>query len=287
MERQTRQALFLLLPFLIFVTILMAYPLAYSAWLTLNDIELTDLKPTFVGLGNWLSLGSDPVFITSTINTVTFLLLEVCLSIPASLALALLVNENFKGRSVLRASLLLPWATPPIVMAVMFDFIFSDTFGIVNYVIQTLRIVSSPVEFFANPHLALIMLVLIAAWKDIPLFAFIFLSALQNIPTEVVDSAKVYSAGTFARFRHVTFPYLKPTMAVNSILAAILSVQVFDIVIGITNGGPGYSTYMLYFLAYLTSFPFLHLGYGATIAYVVAIIAVVFAFAVLRAYKVE
>jgi multiple sugar transport system permease protein len=287
MERETRQALLLLLPFLVFVTIFMAYPLAYSAWLTLNNIELTDLKPTFVGLGNWLRLGSDPVFITSTINTMIFLLLEVAISIPIGLGLALLVNENFKGRSILRASLLLPWATPPIVMAVMFDFIFSDTFGVVNYVIQSLHIVSQPIEFFANPQLALIMLVLTAAWKNIPLFAFIFLSALQNIPVEIVESAKVYNAGTFSRFRHITFPYLKPTMAVNSILAAILSVQVFDIVIGITNGGPGRSTYMLLFLAYLTSFPFLQLGYGATMAYVVAIIAVVFAFAVLRAYKVE
>lgn len=287
MERETRQALLLLLPFLVFITIFMAYPLAYSAWLTLNDIELTDLKPTFIGLGNWLRLTSDPVFVTSTINTMIFLLLEVAISIPIGLGLALLVNENFKGRSILRASLLLPWATPPIVMAVMFDFIFSDTFGVVNYLIQSLHIVSQPIEFFANPQLALVMLVLTASWKNIPLFAFIFLSALQNIPAEIVESAKVYNAGTFSRFRHITFPYLKPTMAVNSILAAILSVQVFDIVIGITNGGPGRSTYMLLFLAYLTSFPFLHLGYGATMAYVVAIIAVVFAFAVLRAYKVE
>lgn len=287
MERISKQALFLLLPFLIFVTIFMAYPLAYSAWLTFNDIELTDLKPNFIGLDNWVRLGSDDVFIKSATNTLVFLLAEVALSIPFGLGLALLVNENFRGRSIIRSSLLLPWATPPIVMAVMFDFIFSDTFGVVNYILTSLRIVPRPLQFFANPQLALLMLVTTAAWKNIPLFAFVFLSALQNIPTELTESAKVYGASTFNRFRHITFPHLKPTMAVNSILAAILSVQVFDIIIGITNGGPGHSTYMLYFLAYLTSFPFLHLGYGATMAYVVAIIAVIFAFAVLRAYKVK
>ena len=277
----------LLLPFFVFVTVLMAYPLAYSAWLTLNDIELTDLKPTFVGPDNWLRLGSDPVFITSATNTVIFLLLEVAISIPGGLALGLLVNENFRGRSIIRGSLLLPWATPPIVMAVMFGFIFSDQFGVVNYMLQSLGIASRPVMFFASPQFALIMLVFVASWKNIPLFAFIFLSALQNIPTELMESAKVYKAGAFNRFRHITFPYLKPTMASNSILAAILSVQVFDVIIGITNGGPGRSTYTLYFYAYLTSFPFLHLGYGATMAYIVGIIAVIFAFGVLRMYKVD
>jgi ABC-type sugar transport system permease subunit len=287
MERATRQAVFLLLPFLVFVVIFIAYPLLFSGWLTFQDMDLTDLKPVFVGLGNWASLTSDSTFITSATNTVIFLVLEVAISVPAGLGLALLVNENFKGRSIIRGSLLLPWATPPIVTAVIFSFIFSDEFGVANYALQAVHIISRPALFFANPQTALLMLVLVASWKNIPLFAFIFLSALQNIPSEVLESAKVYKASSFSRFRRVTFQYLKPTMAVNSILAAILSVQVFDIIFGITKGGPGYSTYMLYFLAYLTSFPFLHLGYGATMAYVVSIIAVIFAFGALRAYKVD
>jgi multiple sugar transport system permease protein len=286
-ERAAKQAVFLLLPFLIFAAVFIAYPLVYSAWLTFQEMDLSDLVSTYIGLGNWQALGSDPVFIQSTVNTVVFLLAEVAISIPVGLGLALLLNEKFRGRSILRSSLLLPWATPPIVTAVMFTYIFSDQYGVVNFVLQSLHIVSQPITFFTNPHTALFVLVIIASWKQIPLFAFIFLSALLNIPSEVVESAKIYKASALGRFRHITFQYLRPTMVVNSILCAILSVQIFDIVWGITRGGPGYSTYMLYFLAYFTSIPYLHLGYGATMAYVVSIISVLFAFVVLRAYKVD
>ncbi len=287
MERGAKQALFLLLPFLVFVAVFMAYPLTYSAWLTFNDMQLTNLKPTFIGLANWVRLASDPTFLTAASNTIVFLVLEIAIAVPGGMGLALLLNQNFKGRSVIRSTLLLPWATPPIVMAIMFTFIFDGEFGVANYALLSLHLISKPSLFFANPHTALLMLVLVASWKNLPLSAFIILAGLQGIPAEVMESALVYKAGTFTRFRYIIFQYLKPTLAVVSILIAILSVQVFDVVIGITNGGPGYSTYMLYFLAYLTSFPFLHLGYGATIAYVVSIIAVLFAFGVLRAYKVD
>jgi multiple sugar transport system permease protein len=287
MDRSAKEAVLLLAPFLAFVAVFIAYPLVYSAWLTFQDMSLTDLIPTFVGLGNWISLASDPVFITSATNTLTFLILELAIAIPAGLGLALLLNEKFRGRSILRSTLLLPWATPPIVTAVMFTFIFSDNFGVVNYALLSLHIVSQPVLFFANPHTALLMLVLVASWKNIPLFGFIFLSALLNIPAEVVESAKIYKASSFQRFRRITFQYLKPTLVTCSILGVILSVQVFDIIWGMTKGGPGYSTYMLYYLAYFTSIPYLHLGYGATMAYVVSIISVIAALGVLRAYKVD
>jgi multiple sugar transport system permease protein len=287
LERNSKEALFLLLPFLAFVTAFMIYPLAYSGWLTFQSESLATLQPTFVGFSNWIALTKDPVFIQSTEQTIEYLVLEVAITVPVGLGLGLLLNEKFRGRTIIRASLLLPWATPPIVMAVMFTYIFADPYGVVNYALESLHITSGPVIFFADPHYALLMLVLVSSWKLIPLFAFIVLGALQTVPSEVIESAKVYKASSWSRFRKITFQYLKPTMTVNSILAAILSVQVFDVVIGITNGSPGYSTYMLYFYAYQQTFPFLNLGYGATVSYVVSIVAVLFAFGVLRIYKVD
>jgi len=214
-----------------------------------------------------------------------YLAFHTAIGVPLGLGIALLLNEEFRGRSFARACLLIPWSTPPIVAALTFFLSLNPGFGPINYLLELLGIIPPKFSIFGNPNLALFALASVSLWKSASLFAFIFLSALQNIPTEPVESAKVYGASSFTVFRKVTLQYLKPTIAVNCILSCILSLsgtQAYDLVAGITGGGPGYHTYMLYYLAYMTAFPWNNLGYGATISYIITFIAVIFAIILLR-----
>ena len=284
-HKETRDALKFLLPFFVFLGVFTVYPIITSFYYTLNDITLSHLKPEFIGIDNYAKLFSDKLFRQALTQTLLYLAFHTAVGVPLGLGIALLLNEEFRGRSFARACLLIPWSTPPIVAALIFFISLNPSFGPITYALELLGIFSHQFSIFGNPNLALFGLAVVSLWKSAPLFAFIFLSALQNLPIESVESAKVYGASSFMVFRKVTLPFLKPTLAVNCILSGILALsgtQAFDIVVGITGGGPGYHTYMLYYLGYMTAFPWNDLGYGATISYIVTIIAVVFAMVLLK-----
>jgi len=284
-HKETRDALKFLLPFFVFLGVFTVYPIIASFYYTLNDITLSHLKPEFIGIDNYAKLFSDKLFRQALTQTLLYLAFHTAVGVPLGLGIALLLNEEFRGRSFARACLLIPWSTPPIVAALIFFISLNPSFGPITYALELLGIFSHQFSIFGNPNLALFGLAVVSLWKSAPLFAFIFLSALQNLPIESVESAKVYGASSFMVFRKVTLPFLKPTLAVNCILSGILALsgtQAFDIVVGITGGGPGYHTYMLYYLGYMTAFPWNDLGYGATISYIVTIIAVVFAMVLLK-----
>lgn len=280
-----RDALKFLIPFFVFLGVFTVYPIIASFYYTLNDITLSHLKPEFIGIGNYVKLFSDKLFRQALTQTLLYLAFHTAVGVPLGLGIALLLNEEFRGRSFARACLLIPWSTPPIVAALIFFISLNPSFGPITYALELSGIFSHQFSIFGNPNLALFGLAVVSLWKSAPLFAFIFLSALQNLPIEAVESAKVYGASSLMIFRKVTLPFLKPTLAVNCILSGILALsgtQAFDIVVGITGGGPGYHTYMLYYLGYMTAFPWNDLGYGSTISYIVTIIAVVFATVLLK-----
>lgn len=287
LRKETRHTILIVSPFLAFLSVFVVYPLAASLFYTFHDFSLRDLNPVFRGPGNWIEMFSDAVFLISLRNSLYFLAITTVVSIPLGLGVALLLNEQFRGRTIARVCLLLPWATPPVVVALMFWWIFNAAYGIVNFSMVEVGAFAEDLSFFSTPFLVLNVLSIIFAWKVFPLYAIIFLSSLQNVPTEVVESSKVYGASSFRRFTRITLPYLKPTIGVNAILNALLSLLYsFDLVVAITKGGPGYESYMLSFYAYLTTFWYLDAGYGATIAYFTTIVGVVFAFIVIsRWYK--
>ncbi|MFQ5762722.1 MAG: carbohydrate ABC transporter permease, partial [Candidatus Bathyarchaeia archaeon] len=202
---------------------------------------------------------------------------------PLGLGVAVLLNQEFRGRTVARVCLLLPWATPPIIVALMFWWIFNASYGIMNFTLLTSGAIPERISFFSTPFIVLNTLAIIFVWKVFPLYAILFLSSLQNVPAEVLESSSLYGAGRIRRFRRIVFPYLKPTLAINCVLNALLSLLYsFDLVVAITLGGPGYESYMLSFYAYLTTFWYLDAGYGATIAYFTTALALIFAFASIK-----
>ncbi|WP_309493265.1 sugar ABC transporter permease [Candidatus Hecatella orcuttiae] len=286
-SRESKFALLCLSPFFIFLSIFILYPLGASFYYTFTDLSLRTLEYSFVGLRNWAYMISDPVFITSLWHTLYFFGLTTIIAVPAGLGTALLLSQEFKGNTFGRVLLLLPWATPPIVVSLIFWWIFNSAYGIVNWLLKTLGLIPAAISFFSTPFLVLNILALFFCWKVFTLYGLLFLSALQNVPKEIVESVKIYKAGVLSRFKYVIWPHIKGIFVINCILNAILSLLYsFDIVISITKGGPGTESYVLTFYSYLTTFWYLNAGYGATLAYVVTLIGLVFAFTALRWYKV-
>jgi len=225
----------------------------------------------------------DPVFIQALYNTLYFTAVATAIGVPLAIGIALLLNEKFHGRTFARVCLLLPWATPPVVVAGMFKWMMDAAYGIINYFLLITGVLTERISFFSSMEFALNGLIVIFTWKMAPVFTIILLSALQNRPIEVLESAKVYGAGVFERFRCVTLPYLKNTLIIIIVLSILLTLIFnFDLVISITSGGPGYATYTSYFYSYITTFWFLNAGYGAAVAYVVMFICLASSLVVLR-----
>lgn len=270
-------AFLLLLPCLVLVGGLIAYPLIYSFILSLSNFDIQEMTRTYVGFKNYLSILDDQRFAISLKNTALYLTLNLVLGTVISLILALVLDEPIRGKGLYKTTLLVPWAISPIVVSVMFMWIFHPNYGIVNYALLSLGVVQEPIQFLGDPAYALYTVTFVNLWKFVPLVTLIMLTGLQSLNRDQIKAAKIDGANAVQRFAYITFPHLKPTILATSMVLIVFSLLTFDIVYAMTGGGPADSTFMLYFLAYKTSFDWLRLGYGASIAYMVTFMVIILA----------
>ncbi|MFN8593111.1 MAG: sugar ABC transporter permease [Thermomicrobiales bacterium] len=270
-------------PALILVVLLVAYPVVSSFWISLHKYNLK--RPNvfeFIGLGNYIAAFQSDLFRHSLRITATFTVASVVLVLVIGTGIALVVNETFHGRGIVRALILLPWAIPPIVNGLMWQWIFNSKVGALNGLLYSLGIVDSYRSWLLDSNSAMAMLVLAQVWNDAPFAAIVVLASLQAIPGELYDAANVDRAGVVQRFRHVTLPWLIPAFVIIMIVETLAAVRVFDIVYVMTGGGPGYDTTFLSWLTYQTSFVNLDFGQGNAFAYIIAIIALVLSLLYMR-----
>jgi multiple sugar transport system permease protein len=268
-------------PTALLVMALILYPLANSLLLTVTRSRAGQWE--WVGLNNWARLGSDPLFAQSLWQTVLYVVPSCLLAVALGVAVALVLHQEFPGRMLVRASLLIPWALPPVVVAAMFQWFLDGRRGLLTPWLLQLGVVDEAPSFFSGVPGTLFTLVGIHVWKTFPLMALIFLVSLQYLPRETVHAAQIDGANTWRRFRYVTLPYLLPTIGVALIIQLLVTIQLFDLIFALTGGGPGaYSTYNLYFYAFKTSFEHTNLSYGAVLAYVVTGIVIVFGLVLTR-----
>jgi ABC-type sugar transport system permease subunit len=262
-------------PTLVLMAALIIYPLGFSVFLTLTRQVFGSSQRDWVGLQNWARLFNDPLFAQSLGQTVMYVLPACVLAVGIGLVVALVLNQEFPGRMLVRASLLIPWALPPVVVAAMFQWFLDGRRGLLGPWLVQMGVVDAAPAFFSGIPGTLFTLVGIHVWKTFPLMALIFLVSLQYLPRETVHAAQIDGANAWRRFRYVTLPFLLPTIGVALIIQLLVTIQLFDLIFALTGGGPGaYSTYNLYFYAFKTSFEHTNLSYGAVLAYVVTAIAV-------------
>jgi ABC-type sugar transport system permease subunit len=220
----------------------------------------------FVGLANYAEALHTPQFWSALGHTVFFTVTSVALELLAGLILALAMNQAYRARGLIRAAVLLPWAIPTVVSALLWSFMFDAEHGITNAVLMQLGIVQQPVTWFVHPRAAWIPLILADVWKSTPFVALLLLAGLQNIDRALYEAARIDGASAWRQLRHVTLPLLRPAVLVAVIFRTLDAFRVFDLVYVMTGGGPGNSTEPIALYTFNALLQDLRFGYGSALS---------------------
>ncbi len=260
-------------PALLAILALVGYPIVYSFWLSLHRYNLK--RPglfRFIGVENYLTILRSEEFWAALQVTLVFTALAVALVVALGILIALLLNEPFPGRGLVRTVVLVPWAIPPVVNGLMWQWIYDAKVGALNGLLVSLHLMPGYRGWLSSPTDALLALVTAHVWNALPLAVILLLAALQAIPGELYDAGRVDGSGPWQLFRHVTVPWLAQPLLVVLILQTMLAIRVFDVIYVLTAGGPGTATTTLVWLTYLTTFDSLDFGLGNAYAYTVSLI---------------
>jgi len=260
----------LIIPTLLFVAIFAFYPIIYSVFLSMHRIVLglPGLGQKFVLFENYRELLNDGVALHSIVNTFLFVAMTTVMEIAFGLIIALVINERFKGRGIVRAAVLVPWAIPTVVASQMWRFIFNDKYGLANFVFFG-HDVGSYIPWLADPVFAFGAIVIADVWKTSSFAALLILAGLQTIPDELYEAARIDGAGPWQQFRTITLPLIKPALLIALLFRTMDAFRVFDLVYVMTQGGPADATNVLQFYGYKKIFAEGMMGYGSTISVVV------------------
>jgi multiple sugar transport system permease protein len=288
--RQRRERWLLLAPALLILAAVTVSPLFQTAWLSFTDKEITARSQavSWIGFENYAWALTDPDFHAALWRTLYFTIISVGLETVIAIVVALFLNLEFRGRDLLRTLIILPWAMPTIVNATMWRLIFHPEYGALNAALTQLGLMDSYRSWLGDAHTAMNMIILADVWKNYPLIAFVVLAALQTIPKDLFEAAKVDGANAWQRFWKVILPGILGPLLVVIVLRTIESFRVFDIIYVMTRGGPADATKTASFFVYQEIFAYLRAGSGAAYAVVVMAISalmIVAYFALLRALE--
>jgi multiple sugar transport system permease protein len=276
-DHEWLSALLFLLPNILGFLAFTAIPVLIALALTFYDWDLL-LGAKFAGLDNFRRLLNDHTFRASFLNTLYFTTISVPLSVMLGLATALMVNKPLRGIAVFRAAFLLPYITVTVAVALVWRWLYLPDVGLINNVLRLFRI-QGP-AWLTDPQWAMPAIILLSVWKTFGYNMVIFLAGLQAIPQHLYEAAMLDGASRWQRFRYVTLPLLSPTTFFVVIISIIGSFQVFDQALVMTNGGPGTATTTLVLYIYQVGFQSFHMGYAATIAWI--LFAAVFVFTLIQ-----
>jgi len=220
----------------------------------------------FVGLGNYIKLLQDPVFWITLKHTAIWIGLTVPLQMGLGLLAALILNRQFPWRGLARALVIIPWALPSVVIALMWRWIYDANTGVLNEILLRLSIIQSAIPWLADPDRALYAIVVTLTWQGFPFFAVMILAGLQGIPRSRYEAAAIDGASAWRQFRHVTLPGIAGVLATAGLLRIIWVANSIDVIFVMTGGGPGYATQTLPLYAFVKARQNLDFGYGTTIA---------------------
>ena len=264
----------LMLPALLLLAIVFAWPLLDSAWLsTQASSVLTGLSPIANHGANWQRLLGDARFWQDAAVTLRFAGVSVALELVLGLAMALLLHQPSRGRGWLRALTLLPWALPTTVLALGWRWIYNDPYGPLNAILRACGV--APYGFLTTPASTWLFTVLADVWKTTPFVALLLLAGLQSIPAELEESLVLEGASPGQILRRLTLPLLKPWISLALLFRLAQALGVFDLVQVLTRGGPAGSTESLALYAYLNAMRFLDFGYSATLVIATFLLLVV------------
>ncbi|WP_457090809.1 carbohydrate ABC transporter permease [Microvirga sp. P5_D2] len=267
---------YLILPGALYLIIFQALPLLQEVRLSFSRTSL--LNPSrfnFVGFDNFLRLFRDETFIGSVQVTAIYVIACVIGTIGLGLLAALLMDRNFRGRSAARSLLIIPWAAPPVAIALIFRWMLNGQYGIINRALDPVGLAPVDGLWLDNPSLALFTVVCITIWQLFPFTTVVILAALQAVPKELREAAQIDGAGLWMQFLAVTWPVIRPTVSLLALLMTIWSIRRFELIWLLTQGGPVGSTNTLVVDLYRRGFILNKLGDAAAVGIVGMAISIV------------
>ena len=252
--QERRTGFLLLVPALLAFALVILVPFLQSMRLSLYKYTIDMERPAFVGLANFTRLLADPGTATVWVNTLVFVVLTTGLTFLLGLGWALMMNQPFKGRAVVRAASLLPWVLPTTVTAFLAAWIFNGQYGVLNALLLQAGMIDQPVTWLAEEKGAMAAVILTKAWLSVPLFMAFFLAGLQGVSQDQIDAARVDGCENMGVLMYVVLPHLAPTMIIVTILGAMGNLQAFDVIYALTQGGPIKATTMLSIEVYKQAF---------------------------------
>ena len=282
-KTETRDAWIMMAPAIIMLLIIAVYPVLRTIWLSLHEMVLTDTGSgyPFIGLENYINILKDERALNSILFTLKFTVTTVFFELLIGFAAALVMNKAFRGKGLVRAAILIPWAIPTSVSALMWKFIYNDQYGLFNDILYKLGIIDSYQAWLSTADGSFMALVITDVWKTAPYMALLILAGLQMIPEDLYEAAKIDGANVFQRFRYVTLPNVKGTVLVALLFRTLDAFRVYDLVSVMTGGANQTESVSLY--AYNNLMKFLDFGYGSAMAVLVFVIVFIISLIYMRA----
>lgn len=272
-----------LLPAMLVTLAVVLWPVAETVWMSLHNFIL--FKPRnvpFIGLGNFWRLLHDEVFWLSLGHSLVWISLVVGLQFLLGLVTALLLNQTFWWRSLARSLVIIPWALPSVIIGLTWTWMYDFNVGVLNDVLIRFGLIDKPVAWLAQPDSAFISIVVALIWQGFPFFAVTILAGLQTISAELYEAADMDGATRFQRLRFITLPAIADVIATALLLRTIWVANSLDVILVMTGGGPGYSTYTLPLYAFLKAYSGMEFGYGSALAIMLTLLLLLVVFVYVR-----
>lgn len=229
----------------------------------------------FIGFENYKAALSDPLFASSLLHTFVWIVSIIVFQFLLGFTTALLLNRRFAGRGIARSLILVPWVTPSVITALMWRWMYDGNHGLINQLLVKFGLIKEFIPFLAQTSTAMGSIIVALIWQGFPFFAIMLLAGLQAIPDELYEAAEIDGATKSQRFFNVTIPMLKPVILTTILLRTIWVANSLDIILIMTGGGPGYSTYTLPVYSYIKAYKGMDFGYSSTIAVLLTILLMI------------
>jgi trehalose/maltose transport system permease protein len=277
-EQRVRSAWLFLIPMIVALLLVAAWPLLRTIVFSFTDANLSDLSAwQFIGLANYQYLLEDPLWWNAVGNTLFFTVVSVAVETALGMIIALTLSAHMPGRGLLRAAVLIPWAIPTVVSAKMWGWMLNDQYGVINAMAMSLGLIDRPLAWLANPTLSMVSIIAVDVWKGTPFMALLILAALQTLPSEIYEAARVDGVHPVKVFFRVTLPLIRPALLIAVIFRGLDALRVFDVIYVLTGNNESTASMSVYARQQLVENA--DVGYGSTAAtclfLVVAVVTVI------------
>ena len=272
----------LILPGVILLLLFYLYPLLYSLFISFHDFRLIRPDLTeFVGFRNYFEIFQDDEFVNAFINTVIYVGIALPFELVIGLSLALALDKITRGKNIIRAFLIIPQFLAPLAMGFIWKFMYNNDLGIINFVLRNIGIDRPPL-WIADPAISLYSCIIVEIWACVPIFMLLLSAGLTTLSTEIIDAAKIDGANAYHRFRYIILPHLKPIILVTLLIRGMDSFRIFDLVYGLTQGGPAMSSDVLSLYMYRSGMLDRQFGFAASAGWIMVFMMLIASYILIK-----